>query len=157
MKSSASALLAATRSHRYVRIADSKVHLVADQVAHLFVECPRDLAGDVDILILLLPQPPKRVRKEDSVAPLVGPICAGAMQSAAHPEQHGPGRHRGRNDFIGPRDAIGGPQMAAGNYKRAAVGFGEIGYRPHAGENHSRERHLEKLVRILLAVEHLFP
>src|SRR5579862_3868650 len=102
------------------------MHLVADKVAHLFVECPRDLARHVDILILLLPQPSKRVRQEDAVAPLVCSIRAGAMQSAAHPEQDGPSRHRSGNDFIGPRNAIRRPEMATGNYMRTAVGLGEI-------------------------------
>ena len=79
------------------------------------------------------------------------------MQRPAHPEQHGSRRHLGRNDFIGTRLATRRPQMAAGNDLRSAVRRSEIGNRPHAGEDHSRARHFEKLIRILLAMEHLLP
>src|SRR5208282_118986 len=77
------------------------------------------------------------------------------MQRAARPEQDRSCRHLGRDHFIGARAAISGPEVAAGNDVSATVGFGEVGYRPHAREDHPWARDLEKLIRILLAMEHL--
>src|SRR5271154_4837151 len=109
----ASALLAASALQLHVGVAESEMHLVADEVAHLLVERAGNVVGHVDVLILLLPQPSERVRQEDAVTPIVAAIRARAMECTAHPEQDRAGGHRGGDDFLGERLTTGGPQMAS--------------------------------------------
>src|SRR5271156_6371208 len=141
----ASALLAAGALQLHVGVAESEMHSVADEVAHLLVERAGDGVGHVDVLILPLPQPSERIREENAVAPFIAAIRAGAVERTAHPEQDRTGGHRGGDDFVGTRLATGGPQMASRNDQRATVSYGEVAYRPHAGQDHARAWHFEKL------------
>ena len=56
--------------------AEPLMHLVADQIAQLPWQSPREFGRNVDVLVLLLAQPSERVGEEHAVAPRVRSVCA---------------------------------------------------------------------------------
>src|SRR5258708_1385329 len=106
---------------------------------------PRKLRWHIEILIFLLPQPSQRGGKENPIAPLIGTIRTRTMKRTTHPQKDRSGRHLGSDHLVVSRDPALRPSMTPGNQMRAAISFGEIGYRPHASDDHIRTRHFEKL------------
>src|SRR6266404_350222 len=93
----------------HVGEAEAAMQLVADQIAKLLRQSPREFRRNIEILVLFLAQPSERIGKKHAVAPLVGAVRARPVQSSTHPDKHRARRHLARCDLVTARLASRGP------------------------------------------------